>query len=84
MERQRPVAVEYKGLRFDQELRFDLLVEGQLLIELKCLEALKPVHSAQALSYMRLLNVPMGLIFNFHGVRLTDDMARLDLPTPSS
>ena len=84
VERQRPVAVEYKGLRFDQELRFDLPVEGQPLIELKCVEVLRPVHSAQALSYMRLLNVPMGLIFNFHGVRLTDDMARLDLPTPSS
>ena len=84
VERQRPVAIEYKGLRFNQELRFDLLVEGQLLVELKCVASLKPVHSAQVLSYMRLLDVPMGLIFNFHGVRLTDDMARLDLPTTPS
>ena len=78
--RQQPVSVEYKGLTFEHDLRFDLLVDKRLLVELKCVEAILPIHKAQTLSYMRLLNCPMGLVLNFHGVRVTDGLARLDLP----
>ena len=81
--RQQSVTVSYKGLVFDQELRFDLLVNGVLLLELKCIAAIQGVHQAQALSYMRLLDVPKGLILNFHHPRLTDDIVRLELPSRS-
>src|SRR5215475_7880764 len=63
---QRHVRVEYKGLVFDEPLRFDVLIEGCLLLELKCVQEVLPIHKAQLLSYMKLLDVPLGLIINFH------------------
>src|SRR6516225_10842800 len=77
---QRLVRIEYKGLVFDEPLRFDVLVEGCLLLELKCVQKILPIHEAQLLSYMKLLDVPLGLIINFHEMKLTDGIRRLILP----
>jgi len=77
---QRLVQIEYKGLVFDEPLRFDVLLEGCLLLELKGLQEILPVHRAQILSYMKLLNIPLGLIINFHKPRLIDGVARIILP----
>lgn len=77
---QQLVKIEYKGITFEEPLRFDILVEGCLLLELKCVQEILPIHKAQLLSYMRLLNVPIGLIFNFHESKLTDGMVRMILP----
>ncbi len=76
--------VEYKGVYFDETLRLDLLVEGCLLVELKCVQEVHPVHKAQVLSYLRLLNLPLGLLINFHQVRLTDGIHRLVLQNASA
>jgi hypothetical protein len=62
---------------FRESLRFDLLVAGCLLVELKAVQDMLPVHKAQLLSYMRLLNVPLGLLFNFHETKLADGISRL-------
>ena len=77
---QRLVRVEYKGLIFDEPLRFDVLVEGCLLLELKCVQEVLPIHKAQLLSYMKLLDIPLGLIVNFHEMKLVDGIVRLILP----
>src|SRR5882724_1521321 len=77
---QRLVRVEYKGLIFDEPLRFDVLVEGCLLLELKCVQEILPIHKAQLLSYMKLLDIPLGLIINFHELKLTDGVVRMILP----
>ena len=77
---QRLVRIEYKGLVFDEPLRFDVLVEGCLLLELKCVQEILPIHKAQLLSYMKLLDVPLGLIINFHEMKLTDGLVRMILP----
>jgi|SRR5258706_602775 GxxExxY protein len=77
---QRLVKIEYKGIDFEEPLRFDLLVEDCLLLELKCVQEILPVHKAQLLSYMRLLDVPVGLIINFHELKVTDGIARMILP----
>jgi GxxExxY protein len=77
---QRTIPVEYKGHVFDEILRFDLLVDGCLLVELKSAEAVLPIHKAQLLSYMRLLDIPVGLLINFHSVKLIDGVHRLMLP----
>ena len=77
---QRLVRIEYKGLVFEEPLRFDVLVEGCLLLELKCVQEILPIHKAQLLSYMKLLEVPLGLIINFHELKLTDGVVRLILP----
>jgi GxxExxY protein len=77
---QRLVRIEYKGLVFDEPLRFDVLVEGCLLPELKCAQEILPLHKAQLLSYMKLMDIPLGLIINFHELKLTDGIARMILP----
>ena len=55
---QKIVRVEYKGLVFDEPLRFDLLVDNCLLVELKAVEILHPSSKAQLFSYMKLLDIP--------------------------
>ena len=77
---QRLVRVEYKGLVFEEPLRFDVLIADCLLLELKCVQEILPVHKAQLLSYMKLLDIPLGLIINFHESKLTDGVVRLILP----
>jgi GxxExxY protein len=61
-------------------LRFDVLVEGCLLLELKCVQEILPIHKAQLLSYMKLLDIPLGLIINFHEMKLVDGVVRMILP----
>jgi GxxExxY protein len=77
---QRLVRIEYKGLVFDEPLRFDVLMGDRLLLELKCVQEILPIHKAQLLSYMKLLDIPLGLIINFHEVKLTDGIVRMILP----
>jgi GxxExxY protein len=77
---QQIVKVEYKGLVFDEPMRFDILVEDCLLIEAKAVRELLPIHKAQLLSYMKLLDVPIGLLINFHEMKLTNGVKRLILP----
>jgi GxxExxY protein len=63
---QKFVRVEHKGLVFNEPLRFDLLVDDCLLVELKAVEILHPSSKAQLFSYMKLLDIPIGLLINFH------------------
>jgi GxxExxY protein len=63
---QKTVVVEYKGFTREEPLRFDILVEGCVLVEGKAVEKVLPIHKAQLLSYMKLLDVPVGLLINFH------------------
>jgi GxxExxY protein len=65
---------------FDESLRFDLLVADCLLVELKVVEKIAGIHKAQLLSYMKLLNVPVGLLINFYEQFLKDGISRLMLP----
>lgn len=67
---QKLVKIEYKGLVFEEPLRFDVLVEDCLLLELKSVQEILPVHKAQLLSYIKLLDIPIGLIINFHEAKL--------------
>ena len=77
---QKIVRVTYKDLRFEEPLRFDVLVEDCLLIEAKSVERILPIHKAQLFSYMKLLDVPVGLLINFHEVVLKNGISRLLLP----
>ena len=65
-ETQRQVPLNYKGFLLDADLRYDVLVEDILIVEIKAVEAIAPVHEAQVLTYMRLLEKPKGLIINFN------------------
>ena len=72
--------IEYKGFTREEPLRFDMLVEGCVVVEAKAVEKILPIHKAQLLSYMKLLNLPLGLLINFHEMKLTDGVHRLILP----
>ena len=77
---QKIVPIEYKGYTFEEPLRFDLLIDNCLLVELKSVEHVLPIHKAQLLSYMKLLDIPIGLLMNFHEEKLTNGISRLLLP----
>ena len=77
---QKLIQIRYKDLVFQEPLRFDILVEDCLLIEAKSVEQVLPIHKAQLLSYMKLLNIPLGLLINFHEVILKNGISRLLLP----
>jgi len=77
---QKSVLIKYKGFTREEPLRFDVLVEACVLVEAKAVEEVLPIHKAQLLSYMKLLNVPIGLLINFHELKVTDGISRLILP----
>jgi len=76
-ERQKAVPLVYETVKLECGFRADLVVERQVVVELKCKEALHPVDEAQLLSHLRLLNIPVGLLINFHVVLLRDGIRRL-------
>ena len=57
--------VEYKGFFLDAELRLDVLVEDQIIVEVKAMDGLLPVHEAQLLTYMKLINKPERNSYQF-------------------
>ena len=77
---QKSVAIQYKGFTREEPLRFDVQVESCLLVEVKAVHQILPIHKAQLLSYMKLLDVPLGLLINFHEIKLTNGVHRLILP----
>ena len=77
---QQTVTIRYKEFVREEPLRFDLLVEDCVLVEVKAIDAIKPIHKAALLSYMKLLDVPLGLLINFHELKATDGVSRLILP----
>jgi GxxExxY protein len=75
-ERQRARGVDYKGHRVG-EGRIDLLVDRVLVVELKTVEALAPIHKAQALSYLKALDLHLALLVNFKVPLLRDGIQRI-------
>ena len=65
-ERQRPLPVEYKGVKLDCGYRLDLIVENKVILEIKCVEHILPVHEAQLLTYLKMTCMKVGLILNFN------------------
>jgi GxxExxY protein len=77
---QKIVVITYNGFTREEPLRFDMLVEGCVLVEAKAVEKILSIHKAQLLSYMKLLDVPIGLLINFHELKLTDGVHCFILP----
>ena len=77
VERQKVIRFEYDGMVFDEGFRTDLLVEGRVIVELKSVEKLAPVHSKQLLNYLRLMNLPVGLLINFGSATLKEGLHRI-------
>jgi GxxExxY protein len=78
-ERQKPLALNYKGIRLDCGFRLDFLVADSVVVEVKALEALLPIHQAQLLSYLKLGGWKLGLLMNFHTPLLREGIKRVVL-----
>lgn len=81
--RQLILPIRYKELVLPEAYRIDLLVENCIVIELKTVETLLPINSAQLLTYLKMSDNHLGLLVNFHTVRLTDGIKRLVHNFPS-
>ncbi|NRT14530.1 GxxExxY protein [Flavobacterium sp. 28A] len=68
------VKIEYDGLELESDLRIDLLVNDCVVVELKAIENVLPIHEAQLLTYMKLLQKPQGLLINFNTTNITKSM----------
>ena len=77
VERQKSVSFKYDEMIFDDGFRIDMLVENRVVVELKSLEKLAPVHSKQLLTYLRLMNLPVGLLINFGAGTLKEGLHRV-------
>ena len=80
VQNQDKAVIGYKQFCREVPLRFDLLIDNCLFVEVKAVEAVHPIHKVQLLSYMKLLDIPLGLIINFHALKLTEGFSRLILP----
>jgi len=78
-ERQKALAVNYKGMQTSSSYRIDVVVENKVVLELKCTESIAPVHIAQLLTYLRLSKLKIGLILNFYVPVLRQGIKRIAL-----
>lgn len=85
-ERQKPVPIFYKGVKLGVPLRLDLIVEEKVIVDMKAKEEVTLFDRTKLLSYLRLSNLRLGLIINFHALLLKDGISRvvngLQLPPP--
>ena len=79
VEREVALPLVYKGVRVEAGYRLDLIVEGSVLIELKAIERLAPVHTAQAITYLKLSGLGICLLMNFNAAVLRDGIVRVVL-----
>ncbi len=83
-ERQSPLPVRYKGVYLDCGYRIDLVVQNTILVELKSIERLLAIHEAQVITYLRLSQLPVGLLVNFNATVLRSGLRRLTPYYPKS
>ncbi|MEI8213951.1 MAG: GxxExxY protein [Planctomycetota bacterium] len=86
VDRQKAIRFEYDGMVFEEGFRTDLLVDSAVIVELKSVEKLAPVHSKQLLTYLRLMDLQVGLLINFGAATLKEGLHRIvnNLPTSAS
>ena len=77
-ERQKPIQVMYKGHALGEH-RLDVVVEDAVILELKSVERFDRVFEAQILSYLRMTELPIGLLINFNTRLLKDGVHRYRL-----
>lgn len=63
---QKRVPLHYKGVDLNAELRLDVMVEDVIIVEIKAVECILPIHEAELLTYMNMMETPKGIILNFH------------------
>lgn len=75
--RQVPVPIVFDGITFEPAFKIDLLVQKSLILEIKSVETLSKAHAKQLLTYLRLMEQPVGLLLNFSGETMREGIRRL-------
>jgi GxxExxY protein len=78
-EKEKPLPLEYKGLKLDFTYRLDFLVEQLVIVELKTVDAILPIHESQLLTYLKLSGCKVGLLINFNVPLLKNGIKRMVL-----
>ena len=76
-ERQKPLAVFYKGVKLDCGYRLDVVVGGLVILELKTVDQIEPIHEAQLLTYLKLSILKLGIVINFNVPLLKSGIKRI-------
>ena len=76
-ERQKPLAVVYKGITLDCEYKLDIVVESKVILELKSVNRIESIHEAQLLTYLRLAALKLGILINFNVPILKEGIKRI-------
>ncbi len=77
VDRQKPIDIVYDGFHLRGAFTADLVVEDRLIIELKSTERTAPVHVQQLLTYLRLMDLPLGLLMNFGAATFREGIRRV-------
>jgi GxxExxY protein len=74
---QKALPLVYKETKLECGYRIDLFVEEKLIVEVKAVEAIKNIHLAQVLTYLKLTNCKLGYLLNFNVVQLKSGIKRV-------
>lgn len=77
LERQKGIPVVYKEVKLELGFRADIIVEKKVVVEIKSIEAIAPVHQKQLLTYLRLMNIKLGLLVNFNEALIKNGIQRI-------
>ena len=77
VEREKLLPLIYRGHAIDNAYRLDLVVDGKLLVELKAIDSIQPIHRVQVTTYLKLLQLPLGLLINFNVPLIKDGITRV-------
>lgn len=75
--RQVSIPLKHDGIFVENAFKIDLLIDDSLVVELKSVERLQPIHSKQVLTYLRVMNLPLGLLINFGQALFKDGTKRV-------
>ena len=76
VERQVPVAIQYKEIKFDEGFRADIIVDGKVILELKSVEHVSAAHKKQVQTYLRLTGCKLGYLLNFGEALMKNGITR--------
>lgn len=76
VQRQVPISIVYKTLKFDGAFCADLVVAEKVIVELKSVEILNNAHRKQIQTYLRLTNLKLGYLLNFGAALLKEGIVR--------
>ena len=76
VERQVPVPIEYRGIKFDEGFQADIIIKGKVILELKSVQMVSNAHKKQLLTYLRLTGLKLGYLLNFGEALMKDGITR--------